>query len=490
MRLDELFNTEPYDGEYGKDVSHIMGAKLPVKTVHFTQDDVEYEVRFVDEGNGTFWLNYGFADGKDDSERYQPSSRTKDEPKKAGNPYKVLSKVVAIAEGFLRSQKPRHLKFSGDVDNGLNEVYKKMGRLLADRVGKLGYEVVSKRVSRNSVYFYVTRDAEALTYGFSPVKEARLNELFDTETAKFSKNSGDRKYHYYNFKIGNKEYFIEFSKSNSNNGKNNDWSLSYGYEDNKNMYVPAKDGKDGIKVLGTIINYVTKFIKEVKPDALKFSGNDEYGLKSLYTKMAKYLETKILSLGYTMSTFELSDQITSFIIHNNNAKIPSLYKPLSDENSIKEARLNELYDTKTDVAVDDLDVNNDNSVGTGKKVNFEVDGVGYEMNFWDEGNNQWTLDYGYSDIDVGKEERYIPSSVNGKNAKNANKVMANIVNGLENFLKKQKPTQVQFTADKTHNLPKIYDKMVTYLAGRLNNLGYELKSDKWGDYSVYEINKR
>lgn len=325
MRLDELFNTEPYNGEYGKDVSHIMGAKLPVKTVHFTQDDVEYEVRFVDEGNGTFWLNYGFADGKDDSERYQPSSRTKDEPKKAGNPYKVLSKVVAIAEGFLRSQKPRHLKFSGDVDNGLNEVYKKMGRLLADRVGKLGYEVVSKRVSRNSVYFYVTRDAEALTYGFSPVKEARLNEL---------------------------------------------------------------------------------------------------------------------------------------------------------------------YDTKTDVAVDDLDVNNDNSVGTGKKVNFEVDGVGYEMNFWDEGNNQWTLDYGYSDIDVGKEERYIPSSVNGKNAKNANKVMANIVNGLENFLKKQKPTQVQFTADKTHNLPKIYDKMVTYLAGRLNNLGYELKSDKWGDYSVYEINKR
>ena len=194
--------------------------------------------------------------------------------------------------------------------------------------------------------------------------QKNLTELFDTPVKKFAKNTGDNKYHYYNFNVGKKKYFIEFTKSNTGMGNSNDWSMAYGYENTKDIYVPANDSKDGIKVLGTVVNYVSKFLNDVSPDTLKFSGNNEYGLKTIYVAMAKNLKKRLHSLGYVMSSFDLSDDITSFIIHKDAAKIPDFYGAIPDK---KSNPINELFDTDVETTV------------TKRGYNFTVDDVTYNI---------------------------------------------------------------------------------------------------------------
>ena len=101
----------------------------------------------------------------------------------------------------------------------------------------------------------------------------------------------------------NNKYQVTFHKSYDFLRTRNVWSLVFGLEIPGKRYLEMGNTGTGsaFQVFATIVDITKKFIKEVNPDEIFFSG--EKGLKkdALYKKMLKRLAKQLNSAGYMVS---------------------------------------------------------------------------------------------------------------------------------------------------------------------------------------------
>lgn len=410
MKLDELFKTSPnYDVR-----------KYVIETYRdfvFSVDGVEYILSIERLKNNTYSIEYGYNDVSG-LKKFTPGAS------ESGPAIKVLSKVVGIFKNFLIHTKPDEVEFSGSEELGLGKLYSKILTFLSNDLKNLGYSVSTSK-PKDELHFHIKKN---------------LNEIFDTKPKKFTNDTrGLHNLKRYKFEVDGEEYRIDFDKSS---GKN--WRVSYGYLDDydKVSYTPKRTKDiDGKKILSYVVAYVERFIKSNKPDTISFFGDKNEGLGSLYSAMARVLNKRLETLGYTVVEHDLGGA-ASFVIKKN---------------------LTELFDTPHKLP-------KNLSTSGHKYYEFEVDGQKYFANFVHHGDNSWAYEYGLKV--KGDFDSYIPPREKG----NALKVLSMVTSYLLQFINSQKPYMVTFEGDDSHGLGKLYSAMAKRAAPRLDKVGYQIYS--------------
>lgn len=133
--------------------------------------------------------------------------------------------------------------------------------------------------------------------------------------------------------------------------------------------------------------------------------------------------------------------------------------------------LTELFDTRPELP-DETNIS-DEAI----EYYFTVDGVRYGVWFEQSTEGHYWLSYGY----VNEEEQDLDFTPNSKTEnpnppQNARKVLSYVIGYTEQFLKKYKPLNVEFSGSKTDGLSSVYNKMIPILKPRLSSLGYYIDS--------------
>lgn len=142
------------------------------------------------------------------------------------------------------------------------------------------------------------------------------SEAFDSVATVSDPEIGMNKKTVY-FTVNDIKYFLSFYQ---NFDEPNEYTVDYGFV-GKGLYDMHNPGigaklSDSLKVLGTVISEITKFIQNVKPQSIDFSG-ENYGDVSLgktYQKMIKKFEPKLKSLGYEVKSTVDPDMIYFYIV--------------------------------------------------------------------------------------------------------------------------------------------------------------------------------
>ena len=306
----------------------------------------------------------------------------------------------------------------------------------------------------------------------------RLNELFDKAPKKFGKDVGSRDEKFYEFKVGKEKYFIQFNSGTSISGdprEENNWSISYGYNRDKRPYEPDRSNGNALKVLGTVVHYIERFLKEEKPTQLKFSGENEFGLADVYSRMISVLRKRANALGYEFSQRALSDTLTSFIIYRKDVGKLDHYDDVPLKKKVSEA-----FDSPVEHTANVV------KSGPRKVYNFSVEDNKYFAEFDLVEHRKdvvYELSYGF----VGKPlwSQFEPTGKASK--KVALQVLSTVVKILEKFLLEQDPDIVKFNGVKEENLSNIYTMMVKNLNTHLADAGYKVESEDGGDITYFYI---
>lgn len=113
------------------------------------------------------------------------------------------------------------------------------------------------------------------------------------------------------FVIDGSPYMIYFNRF-----EGEEWTFAFTAIDERGeeTYLPTKKGRGAMTVLSTVFNTAVEFIREMQPDMLSFTGRDDTGQSSVYTRiMRSFLKPRVEALGYEVDE-ETYSSFVNFII--------------------------------------------------------------------------------------------------------------------------------------------------------------------------------
>ncbi len=311
----------------------------------------------------------------------------------------------------------------------------------------------------------------------------RLDELFND---KFDGEYGDDRTDDYDklrvkntfFTVDDVRYEVRFV----DHGKGR-YEINYGYADaGKERFQPgALTSGSAVKVISKVVAIAEHFINKFDPDTVKFTGDKENKLASVYHQLTRVILPRVEKLGYSILT-NSGRSAVYFVITKDKSSVPAHYKTVE-----KKSKVSEAFDRPEALAPSTARDPDDSTV----MHKFEVNSVKYYIGFEHlDGNGNWTVTYGYE----GECDPWSPKSRDPENkqegSKEPFKVLSTVVAYVERFLKQEKPKSLSFSGEKYFGLDKVYRSMTSVLHNRIASLGYELatKSDSVSS-SFYIHNK-
>lgn len=256
------------------------------------------------------------------------------------------------------------------------------------------------------------------------------------------------------FVVGPDTFTIYFKRFDGN-----EWTVAFTAHDEAGgeSYLPTKKGRGAMTVLSTVFNEMISFLREVEPDMLSFTGRDDTGQASVYSRiMRSFLKPRSEALGYEVAEEQIGLQNSSFVNF-------IIRKPGYEEIEPLTEALNQPLAYEWTAKL--------------KKhwaMEFDANKQRYRMQFYsnDDKARDWTVSYRIKDQD--DMLAYLPQN---RFKQGAVRVLSTVLAALVEFMREKKPETLTFSG--SGGLGTLYGRMMRHFEPQITALGYEVRIEKY-----------